>query len=169
MGTVVSQQELVSLRSKWKREQKKVVFTNGVFDILHRGHVEYLSSARLLGDILIVGVNSDASVKRIKGPLRPIVMEGDRAFIISRIACVDAVCLFDEDTPLNLISAVVPDILVKGADYAMEDIVGRDVVEKAGGKVQTLEFIPDRSTTNIVDTIVSRFGNIPGGRQNSKQ
>ena len=157
MGKVYSQAELTTLRSQWKSGKKKVVFTNGVFDILHRGHVEYLSAARQLGDILIVGVNSDASVKRIKGPLRPIVMEEDRAFIISQLVCVDAVCLFDEDTPLNLISAVVPDILVKGADYALEDIVGRDVVEKAGGEVRTLEFIPDRSTTNIVDTIVSRF------------
>ena len=157
MGKVFLQAELVTLRLEWKRNQKKVVFTNGVFDILHRGHVEYLSSARDLGDLLIVGVNSDESVKRIKGPLRPIVPEEDRAFIISQLVCVDAVCLFDEDTPLNLISAVVPDVLVKGADYTLENIVGRDVVEKAGGKVQTLKFVPNRSTTNIVDTIVSRF------------
>lgn len=157
MGKVFSRAELVTRRLEWKRSQKKVVFTNGVFDILHRGHVEYLSSARGLGDLLIVGVNSDASVKRIKGPLRPIVPEDDRAFIVSQLVCVDAVCLFDEDTPLNLISEVVPDVLVKGADYTLENIVGRDVVEKAGGKVQTLEFVPNRSTTNIVDTIVSRF------------
>lgn len=158
MGKVYSQPELVSLRSKWKQENKKVVFTNGVFDIVHRGHVEYLSSAKKLGDILVVGVNSDSSVKRIKGELRPIVQEEDRAFIVSQLSCVDAVCLFSEDTPLNLISLLVPDILVKGADYTLENIVGRDVVEKAGGKVQTIEFVSNRSTTNIVEIIVSRFG-----------
>jgi len=158
MGKVYLQKELTELRSTWKRERKTVVFTNGVFDIIHRGHVEYLLSARRWGDVLIVGVNSDASVKRIKGPLRPIVQESDRAFIISQLVCVDAVCVFDEDTPLNLISAVVPDILVKGADYTIENIVGRDVVEKNGGAVKTIEFIPNRSTTNIVETIVNRFG-----------
>ncbi len=160
MGKVYTRQLLAEQRLRWKQQQKKVVFTNGVFDILHRGHVEYLSQAKSLGDILIVGVNTDASVKRIKGELRPIVKEDDRAFILSHLVCVDAACLFEEDTPLNLISALVPDVLVKGADYTIDTIVGKDVVERAGGTVQTIEFIPDRSTSNIVETIVSRFSNI---------
>lgn len=157
MGKVYSQKALLALRTEWKRTKKRVVFTNGVFDILHRGHVEYLNAAKNLGDVLIVGVNSDASVVRLKGPLRPIVREADRAFIISQLASVDAVCVFDEDTPIDLITAVVPDVLVKGADYAPENIVGKDVVEQSGGTVQTIEFVPERSTTSIVDTIVSRF------------
>ncbi len=157
MGKVYTQKALHALRSDWKRTNKRVVFTNGVFDILHRGHVEYLNAAKNLGDILVVGVNSDLSVQRLKGPLRPIVREEDRAFIISQLASVDAVCLFDEDTPIDLITAVVPEVLVKGADYTPENIVGKDVVEHAGGKVQTIEFVPERSTTSIVDTIVSRF------------
>lgn len=157
MGKVYTKLDLVKQRKEWKRQSKKVVFTNGVFDILHRGHVEYLSAAKKLGDILVVGVNSDASVKRIKGPLRPIVNEYDRAFMLSQLACVDAACLFDEDTPFELIAALLPDVLVKGSDYTVDTIVGRDVVEQSGGIVQTIEFVPDRSTTSIVETIVSRF------------
>jgi len=157
MGKVYTQPELIEQRREWKKQNKKVVFTNGVFDILHRGHVEYLISAKKLGDVLIIGVNTDASVKRNKGPLRPIVNEDDRAFLLSQLVCVDATCLFDEDTPLNIISDLVPDVLVKGADYSLETIVGRDVVEQVGGTVKTIEFVPDRSTTNIVETIISRF------------
>lgn len=157
MGMMYSLRDLTEQRQQWRRLNKKVVFTNGVFDILHRGHVEYLLAAKRLGDILIVGVNSDSSVRRIKGPLRPIVGEQDRAFILSQLAAVDAVCLFDEETPYDLIKAVVPDILVKGADYSLDTIVGRDIVEKAGGRVQTIDFIPDRSTTTIVETIIRRF------------
>lgn len=157
MGTVYSLKEIQQRRAQWKQQNKKVVFTNGVFDILHRGHVEYLLSAKKLGDILIVGLNSDASVRRIKGPLRPVVTEKDRAFVLSQLSSVDAVCLFDEDTPYTLIAAVVPDILVKGADYTPDTIVGRDIVENAGGHVRTVDFVPDRSTTNIIDTIIQRF------------
>ncbi len=160
MGKVYSRQSMVEQRMIWKQQQKKVVFTNGVFDILHRGHIEYLSQAKLLGDVLVVGMNSDASVKRIKGTLRPIVCEEDRALILSQLLFVDAVCLFEEDTPLNIISALVPDILVKGADYTVDAIVGKDIVERAGGSVQTIEFVPNRSTSDIVKTIVSRFSNI---------
>jgi rfaE bifunctional protein nucleotidyltransferase chain/domain len=158
MGHVYTMSELREQRERWKREQKSVVFTNGVFDILHRGHVDYLSKAKALGDILIVGLNSDASVKRIKGELRPIVRQEDRAFVLAGLASVDAVCLFEEDTPFNIISTIVPDTLVKGADYTLDTIVGRDVVESAGGSVRTIEFVPDRSTTSIVDTILQRFG-----------
>jgi rfaE bifunctional protein nucleotidyltransferase chain/domain len=157
MGKVYTQNELAQERLKWKQHHQKVVFTNGVFDILHRGHAEYLNAARQLGDILIVGVNSDASVRKIKGPLRPIVPDHDRAFLLSQFAAVDGVALFDEETPFAIISLLLPDILVKGADYSLDTIVGRDVVEAAGGIVQTIPFVPNRSTTNIVDIIVSRF------------
>lgn len=157
MGSVYTLEDLKLRRSSWKSEGKTVVFTNGVFDILHRGHVEYLNASKKLGDILIVGMNADASVKRIKGPLRPVVPESDRAYIISQLGCVDAVCLFEEDTPIRLISALVPDVLVKGADWAVENIVGKDVVEQSGGSVRTIEFVPDRSTTNIIETVKERF------------
>jgi rfaE bifunctional protein nucleotidyltransferase chain/domain len=157
MGRVYTLKELVEQRAEWKAFGLSVVFTNGVFDIVHRGHVEYLNASKKLGDILVVGMNSDASVKRIKGPLRPVVPEADRAYIISQLACIDAVCLFDDDTPIAIISAVVPDVLVKGADWNINAIVGKDVVEAAGGTVQTIEFIPDRSTTNIIDIIKERF------------
>jgi rfaE bifunctional protein nucleotidyltransferase chain/domain len=157
MGLVYTQSELLEQRRRWKQEGKSVVFTNGVFDILHRGHVDYLSKAKALGDILVVGLNSDASVKRIKGELRPIVRQEDRAFVLAGLASVDAVALFEEDTPFNIISLIVPDTLVKGADYTLDTIVGRDVVEAAGGSVRTIEFVPDRSTTSIVDTILLRF------------
>jgi len=157
MGAVYLQKELITKRGEWKLNGKKVVFTNGVFDIVHRGHVEYLLSAKKLGDILIVAINSDTSTKKIKGPLRPIVPENDRAFIISQLICVDAVCLFNEETPFNIISLILPDVLVKGADYTLDSIVGRDIVEKSGGTVRTIDLVPNTSTTNVVDTIVNRF------------
>ena len=158
MGRILNPQELKSIRESLRQQKKKVVFTNGVFDIIHRGHIEYLSKAKNLGDALIVGINTDASARRIKGNKRPIVNEEDRAFVVANISPVDYVCLFDEDTPFNLISAFVPDILVKGADWKVESIVGREIVEKAGGKVMTIDFIPDRSTTSIIDRILDRFG-----------
>lgn len=158
MGKVLSIEEMKSVRESLRLQKKKVVFTNGVFDLIHRGHIEYLSKAKALGDVLIVGINSNASVNRIKGDKRPIVTENDRAFIVANFTPVDYVCLFDQDTPLNLISAIVPDILVKGADWKVETIVGKDVVEKAGGKVMTIDFVPDRSTTSIIDRILERFG-----------
>jgi len=158
MGTVVSLDELKNIRASLREQQKKVVFTNGVFDILHRGHVEYLNKSKSLGDILIVGMNSDASVHRIKGEKRPIVDEHDRAFVLSNLIAVDFVCLFHEDTPLRLISEIGPDILVKGADWDIHAIVGKDVVEHRGGKVMTIDFTPDRSTTSIIDRILQRFG-----------
>ena len=158
MGKVLNIPELKSFRKALREQKKKVVFTNGVFDIIHRGHIEYLSKAKNLGDVLIVGINTDASVRRIKGDKRPIVSESDRAFVVANLSPVDYVCLFDEDTPLNLISAIVPDILVKGADWKVDDIVGKEVVEKAGGKVITIDFIPDRSTTSIIDRVLERFG-----------
>lgn len=157
MGSVVKLEELKAIRTSLRQQNKKVVFTNGVFDIFHRGHIEYLLRAKALGDVLIVGMNSDSSVQRIKGDKRPIVNEIDRAFVLSNLIPIDYVCLFDEDTPHNLIAAVVPDILVKGADWNVNDIVGKEIIEKAGGKVMTIDFIPDRSTTSIIDRILERF------------
>ncbi|MCI0707755.1 MAG: D-glycero-beta-D-manno-heptose 1-phosphate adenylyltransferase [Ignavibacteriae bacterium] len=157
MGHVVSREELVEIRRTLKAQGQKVVFTNGVFDILHRGHVEYLEKARALGDVLMVGMNTDASVKKIKDNGRPIVQEQDRAHVLAALAAVDYVCLFPEETPYELLSALVPDVLVKGADWALEKVVGKDIVERAGGSVQTIEFLPQRSTTNIIDTIIKRF------------
>jgi rfaE bifunctional protein nucleotidyltransferase chain/domain len=153
MGKVFSLSELIEVRLRWKSSRKKVVFTNGVFDILHRGHVEYLAAAKSLGDELIVGINSDASVRKIKGPRRPVVVESDRAFLVSQLVPVDAVCIFDEETPYDLISALIPDILVKGADWKVDDVIGKDVVENSGGKVLTLPLVPRHSTTLVIERI----------------
>lgn len=130
-----------------------VVFTNGCFDILHRGHVAYLGAARALGDRLIVGLNTDASVRRLKGPHRPVSTQDDRAYVLAGLACVDAVTLFGEDTPEELIRALLPDILVKGGDYAAENVVGRDVVERNGGRLVLLPLMPGQSTTAILERI----------------
>jgi D-glycero-beta-D-manno-heptose 1-phosphate adenylyltransferase len=157
MGKVLSIQELKIARESLRKKNKKVVFTNGVFDIIHRGHIEYLLKARELGDALVVGINSNSSVKRIKGEKKPIVDENDRAFIISNLNPVDYVCLFDDDTPLNIITIILPDVLVKGADWSVNNMVGKDIVEKSGGKVMTIDFIPNRSTTSIIEIILDRF------------
>ncbi len=157
MNYVKNIDELTAIRNDLKRQNKKVVFTNGVFDILHAGHVDYISKAKEKGDVLIVGVNSDSSVKRIKGELRPIVPQHERAFIISSLKPVDYVVIFDEDTPNEIINKLIPDVLVKGADWSLEKIVGREIVEANGGKVETIEFVNDRSTTNIIKTVLERF------------
>jgi rfaE bifunctional protein nucleotidyltransferase chain/domain len=157
MNSSASLSDLKAIRSKLKAEGKKVVFTNGVFDLIHSGHVDYLSKAKKLGDVLIVGLNSDDSVKRIKGDKRPILKQKERVFILSNLKPVDFVLLFDEDTPEKLISEIIPDILVKGADWAVEKIVGREVVEKNGGKVMNIEFVNDQSTSKIIDLIVQRY------------
>jgi D-beta-D-heptose 7-phosphate kinase/D-beta-D-heptose 1-phosphate adenosyltransferase len=154
MGEILSRSGLIPIRQQLKKAGKSVVFTNGCFDILHRGHVDYLSKAKAQGDVLIVGLNSDNSVKRLKGSNRPIVDEEDRAAVIAALSVVDYVCLFDEDTPYELIRALVPDILVKGADWSVNDIVGKDVVESAGGSVHTIEFLPNRSTSKIIQKII---------------
>ena len=135
-----------------------IVFTNGVFDILHPGHVRYLQQARALGDALVVGVNSDASVRRNKGPDRPINPEGERAEILAALSCVDAVAIFEEDTPAEIIGACQPDILVKGADWAADRIVGRDTVEARGGRVVRIALEDGHSTTDIVARIRSSGG-----------
>jgi rfaE bifunctional protein nucleotidyltransferase chain/domain len=157
MDNFLGQDELKEICTRLKKEGKKIVFTNGCFDILHAGHIDYLTKAKTLGDILVVGVNSDKSVRVIKGGRRPIIPEQERALIISNLKPVDYVTLFDEPTPRELIELLIPDILVKGADWDLEKIVGRDVVEANGGKVLTINFVNDQSTTKIIKTILGRF------------
>ena len=143
-----------TIRRQAKAAGRKVAFTNGVFDILHRGHVEYLQKARELGDLLIIGLNSDSSVRRIKGPQRPLCSQEDRAVVLSALACVDHIVLFDEDTPQKLIEALLPDIIVKGADYSVEQIVGADVVLKNGGQVLPIALTPGKSTSGLIKKIL---------------
>lgn len=133
------------------RQGRKVVFTNGCFDLLHVGHVRYLQEARKLGDLLVVGLNSDASVKRLKGPTRPVQNESDRAEILAALACVDFTTMFTEDTPLELIRLVKPDILVKGGDWKIDQIVGGDFVQANGGRVMSLQFVDGKSTTKLIE------------------
>lgn len=140
---------------EWARIQnKKIVFTNGCFDLLHQGHIDYLAKARSLGDMLIIGLNTDNSIKRLKGNSRPIQDEQSRALILASLLFVDYVVLFDEDTPYNLIKKIEPNVLVKGADYKKEDIVGYDIVELNGGKVMTLNYLEGYSTSNIIRKII---------------
>ncbi len=155
VGRFYTREELVAARAAWKRQGKTVVFTNGCYDILHPGHVRLLEAARSLGDLLILALNSDASVARLKGPSRPLIPESDRAALVLGLAAVDAVTIFDEDTPRELIGVVLPDILVKGADWA-HWIAGREEVEAAGGKVLPLPLEPGYSTTGIVEAILRR-------------
>lgn len=139
--------------ASWKAKGERVVFTNGCFDLLHLGHVDYLEKARNLGDRLVVGLNSDDSVARFKGPARPIQDEQSRARVLAALQFVDLLVFFNEDTPLNLISELVPNVLVKGSDYLAENIVGAEVVKKAGGEVKTIDFVPGYSTSRIVEKI----------------
>jgi glycerol-3-phosphate cytidylyltransferase len=150
---IISRNEIAELSKKLKAEGKKIVFTNGCFDILHSGHVFYLQKAKQQGDILILGLNSDASVRRLKGEKRPINSEEDRAIVISELKSIDFVVIFEEDTPQEIISIIVPDILVKGGDYKKEDVVGKEVVEKNGGEVVIIPFVDGKSTTNIINRI----------------
>ncbi len=145
--------EARDLLEGWRAAGETIVFTNGVFDLLHRGHVEYLAEARGLGARLVVGLNSDASVRRLKGPARPIVAAADRAAVLRALACVDLVVVFDEDTPERLIRAVRPDVLVKGGDWEVERIVGRDFVEAGGGRVLTIPMREGHSTSALVHRI----------------
>ena len=156
-SNILNRSEMVLVRKELKIEGKKVVFTNGCFDILHAGHVDYLSKAKALGDILIVGMNSDASIRNIKGPLRPIIPESERAALVAGLKAVDYVTLFDENTPGVLIDELVPDILVKGADWSIENIVGRERVEANGGEVKTITFVSQQSTSKIINTILERY------------
>ena len=155
MAHLYTRAELVEQRQRWKLEGKTVVFTNGCYDLLHPGHIRLLEQARSLGDVLILALNSDASVRRFKGPSRPISPEQERAEVAAALEAVDAVTLFDEDTPRELIAEVLPDVLVKGADWS-HFIAGREEVEAAGGKVMTVPMEPGYSTTNIVERALSQ-------------
>lgn len=149
---ILTRHELVERYGRPRAQ--RVVFTNGCFDLLHPGHVTYLARARALGDALVVGVNTDASVRRLeKAADRPLVGQDARALVLAALESVDAVCLFDEDTPADLITALVPDVLVKGGDYRLEEVVGRDTVESAGGRVELIPFLPGYSTTRLVQHI----------------
>lgn len=158
MSNIKALEEIVILRKQFKTEKKIVVFTNGVFDLIHAGHVDYLVKAKALGDILILGLNTDESVRRIKGEKRPIVKETERAFVCANLKPVDYVLLFDEDTPENVISKIIPDVLIKGSDWPLDNIAGREVVEQHGGVVRTIDFVNQQSTSIIIEKIVSRYG-----------
>jgi rfaE bifunctional protein nucleotidyltransferase chain/domain len=150
--------EIIRLRPRLRELGLKLVFTNGCFDILHVGHIRYLNAARDLGDALVVGINSDRSVREIKGESRPIVPEFERAEVLAALACVDFVCIFDDPTPKQVIDAIIPDVLVKGADWGISEIVGRDTVEKAGGVVLNVPLVEGSSTTDIIRKVLERFG-----------
>jgi len=143
----------------WRTSGDKIVFTNGCYDLLHPGHIDLLHKSRELGNRLVVGLNTDASVKRLKGESRPILSEQDRAAVLSALSCVDMVVLFDEDTPLNLISSLKPEILVKGADYRPDQVVGKDVVEFYGGKIELVPLLEGYSTTGIAEKILATHNN----------
>jgi D-beta-D-heptose 7-phosphate kinase/D-beta-D-heptose 1-phosphate adenosyltransferase len=146
---------LIGERARWKAEGRTVVFTNGCFDLLHPGHVALFEAARAEGDVLVVGLNSDRSVRALKGAGRPLVPEQERAETLAALEAVDRVVVYDEDTPLELIRALLPDVLVKGADWAQDAIVGSDVVQAAGGRVVRAALVPGRSTTSLVEQIRS--------------
>lgn len=159
LGKIKTKEEMTELRSGLLEHGKGVVFTNGCFDIIHRGHVEYLDKASRLGDVLIVGLNSDESARRLKGKGRPLVPQEDRAYILASLGMVDYVVIFEEDTPLELIKLVKPNVLVKGGDYKLDEIVGREFVEQHGGKVITIPLVPGRSTTGIIDKMIHLIKN----------
>jgi len=154
---IKERKELLRIIKELKAKRKRIVFTNGCFDLLHIGHVRYLEKAKGLGDVLVVGVNSDISVRKLKGPQRPIRPEEERAEILSSLGCVDYVTLFSELDPLKLISSLHPDVLVKGGDWTKEQIVGGDVVERSGGEVVIIPFVGKASTSNLIENILKRY------------
>ena len=153
-----SPNQLKKILGVLKRQGKKIVFTNGCFDILHVGHIRYLSQARKLGDILVVGLNTDRSVRTIKGEKRPLVCENERAEVLSALKVVDYVVLFDEPDPLALIKALKPSILVKGADWPEDKIIGADVIKQSGGRVVRIPLVPGSSSTNLIEKIIKAYG-----------
>lgn len=157
---MLSREAMQQERARLRADGKTLVFTNGAFDILHAGHVTYLEFARAQGDALCVGVNSDASVRRYKGDLRPVNPQQDRARVLAALACVDYVVIFDEDEPKDLIAALIPDVLVKGADWA-HYVSGREIVEAHGGRVVLADMVAGRSTTNVIQRIVAAYGASP--------
>lgn len=156
-GKIKSRDVLATIIEQERHKDRQVVFTNGCFDLLHVGHVKYLQAARRLGDLLVLGLNSDASVRRLKGPRRPLIGEDERAHLLAALDCIDYVCLFDEDTPLELIAALKPDILVKGGDYTPEGVVGKELVEAYGGRVELIPFVDGKSTTTIIEKVLERY------------
>lgn len=161
MGRIVSQEELIALVGRTKRRSRRVVFTNGCFDLLHPGHIRTLEEARSLGDLLVVALNEDASVRKSKGDSRPVIAENERAELLAALEAVDFVVLFGEPTPRELIAKLVPDVLVKGADWGSTEIVGRDEVERAGGRVVSIPLECGYSTTSIVKRIRKLSQNRP--------
>jgi D-glycero-beta-D-manno-heptose 1-phosphate adenylyltransferase len=150
---ILTREQLLPKINIWKFLGDKIVFTNGCFDIVHLGHIDYLARAASLGNRMIIGLNTDASVSKIKGPMRPVQDEGSRAHLLAALSFVDAVVLFDEPTPLELITFLSPDILVKGSDYSIDQIVGADVILANGGKVETIDFVEGYSTSRIIEKI----------------
>jgi len=156
-GKILSRTELAFLLGVEREKGRRIVFTNGCFDLLHAGHVKYLQQARKLGDLLVLGLNSDASIRRLKGEKRPLLDEAERAQILAALDCIDYVTIFSEDTPQDLLASVRPDILVKGGDYLAEEVVGKALVESYGGRVALIPFVDGKSTSNIIDTVLSRY------------
>lgn len=156
-GKILPRDELTVLLDAQRAAGKQIVFTNGCFDLLHAGHVKYLQQARNLGDLLVLGLNSDASIRRLKGPKRPLLEESERAQILAALDCIDYLAIFDEDTPLELLQKVRPQILVKGGDYLADEVVGKELVESYGGRVELIQFVDGKSSTNIIDKILSRY------------
>jgi D-beta-D-heptose 7-phosphate kinase/D-beta-D-heptose 1-phosphate adenosyltransferase len=154
---IKGRKELLRIIKNLRAKGNRIVFTNGCFDLLHIGHIRYLEKAKTLGDILVVGVNSDSSVRKTKGPKRPVLPVKERTEILSGLECVDYVTIFDEIDPLKLITSLKPNVLVKGGDWAKEQIVGREVVERSGGEVVAIPFIKGASTSNLIETILKRF------------
>jgi D-beta-D-heptose 7-phosphate kinase / D-beta-D-heptose 1-phosphate adenosyltransferase len=154
---IKAQEELADIVEELKKKGKRVVFTNGCFDLLHAGHVRYLEQARSLGDALIVAVNSDASVRALKGPRRPILPIDERTEILSGLGCIDYITVFDDPTPLALISLLRPDVLVKGGDWKVDQIVGKEILENMDGQVAVLPFLEGSSTTRIIETVLERY------------
>ncbi len=157
MDKIVCIEDIKRLRAKLKKEKKILVFTNGCFDLIHRGHIEYLKEAKSYGDFLIVAVNSDSSVRKIKGKQRPLISLVDRLYILSHLVFIDFLISFDEDTPEHLIRTILPDVLVKGSDYREKEIVGADIVKANGGKVITIPFIKGKSSSEIIGKILQRY------------
>jgi D-beta-D-heptose 7-phosphate kinase/D-beta-D-heptose 1-phosphate adenosyltransferase len=149
---------LIAVIADERARGKKIVFTNGCFDLLHVGHVKYLQKARSFGDILILGLNSDASIRRLKGEKRPLICEAERAHILAALDCISYIVIFENDTPLELIRAIQPDVLVKGGDYTLEGVVGREIVEAGGGRVELVTFVDGKSTTNIIEKVLQNYG-----------
>jgi D-beta-D-heptose 7-phosphate kinase/D-beta-D-heptose 1-phosphate adenosyltransferase len=154
---IKTRKELLRIIKDLKAKGKRIVFTNGCFDLLHIGHVRYLEKARALGDVLVVGVNSDSSVRKLKGPKRPILPEEERAGILSGLGCVDYITIFREIDPLKLITSLRPDALVKGGNWTKEQTVGKEVVERSGGEVVILPFVKGASTSNLIETILEKY------------